>query len=330
MTSLELPLVFDCVGDALLGILHQPERPADTGVLVIVGGPQYRVGSHRQFVRMARDLAAAGTSVMRFDCRGMGDSDGERRSFEYIDADIRAAIDAFMAASPGLQQVVLWGLCGSASACLLAGHQDARVAGLVLVNPWVRTEHGRARTQLRHYYLARAMDPAFWQHLRRGSFSLRASMGSLAGLLATAMRRPAPASAPAATAGAAPAAPVEMDPLELRNRMLHGLRRFGGPVLVILSGKDLVAGEFADLVRASPAWAQALSRPHIEQHTLPEADHSFSARTTHQAATALMLAWLPQLAAAGAAAASARGKLHERACPEPPAVHPAQPAQAAG
>ena len=48
----------------------------------MVGGPQYRVGSHRQFTLMARAFAAAGYPVLRFDYRGIGDSEGESRGFE--------------------------------------------------------------------------------------------------------------------------------------------------------------------------------------------------------------------------------------------------------
>ena len=78
-------VVFQCEGASLVGILHVPERePARIGVLVIVGGPQYRVGSHRQFVLMARSLAQSGYAVLRFDYRGMGDSDGEMRTFESV------------------------------------------------------------------------------------------------------------------------------------------------------------------------------------------------------------------------------------------------------
>jgi dipeptidyl aminopeptidase/acylaminoacyl peptidase len=51
---------FACAGDMLMGILTRPEAPAQTGVVVVVGGPQYRVGSHRQFVLLSRELAAAG------------------------------------------------------------------------------------------------------------------------------------------------------------------------------------------------------------------------------------------------------------------------------
>ncbi len=45
MSVKEVPFVFECQGESLVGILHQPEEAAPIGVLVVVGGPQYRVGS---------------------------------------------------------------------------------------------------------------------------------------------------------------------------------------------------------------------------------------------------------------------------------------------
>ena len=63
----ERPVQFSCGTDRLLGILHPGAPDSERGVLVVVGGPQYRVGSHRQFVLLARALAAAGIPVLRFD-----------------------------------------------------------------------------------------------------------------------------------------------------------------------------------------------------------------------------------------------------------------------
>ncbi|HWJ93213.1 MAG TPA: hydrolase 1, exosortase A system-associated, partial [Telluria sp.] len=109
-------LAFPCQGDTLYGILSLPAQPNPRGVLVIVGGPQYRAGSHRQFTLLARALADAGIPALRFDYRGMGDSEGAQRGFEHVRDDIRAAIDSFMAETPGLSEVVLWGLCDGATA----------------------------------------------------------------------------------------------------------------------------------------------------------------------------------------------------------------------
>ena len=78
----EQAITFDCHGASLYGIASVPQQSGARGVLIVVGGPQYRVGSHRQFALLARSLAAQGIPAMRFDYRGMGDSVGEPHTFE--------------------------------------------------------------------------------------------------------------------------------------------------------------------------------------------------------------------------------------------------------
>ncbi|NND69017.1 MAG: hydrolase 1, exosortase A system-associated, partial [Halioglobus sp.] len=73
----------------------------------MVGGPQYRVGSHRQFTLLARHLAAQGFTSLRFDYSGMGDSEGVRARFDNVREDVEAALDALLAAAPGVRRVVL-------------------------------------------------------------------------------------------------------------------------------------------------------------------------------------------------------------------------------
>ena len=101
-----------CDNSELVSIVHEPAIPGDTGLVIIVaGGPQYRVGAHRQFVMLARQIAAAGLPVIRFDHRGTGDSDGDYRGFTDMDADIRSAIDHLFSTFPSLSKVVLLGEC---------------------------------------------------------------------------------------------------------------------------------------------------------------------------------------------------------------------------
>ena len=78
----ERALTFDCCGERLVGVVSEPALAGKLGVVVVVGGPQYRVGSHRQFVLFARRLATEGVAVLRFDYRGMGDATGRPRQFE--------------------------------------------------------------------------------------------------------------------------------------------------------------------------------------------------------------------------------------------------------
>ena len=260
----EQAVAFRCGAEQLFGVLSLPEKAAARGVLIVVGGPQYRAGSHRQFTLLARTLAGRGIPVQRFDYRGMGDSGGAQRDFSDVEPDLRAAVDHFMAAVPGLREVVLWGLCDGASAALFYAGRDARVRGLVLLNPWVRTEAGAARATLKHYYKGRLLQGELWRKLLSGRFDAGAAWRSLRQLLA------------ASRAG--DAAGADLPPADLPARMLASWSRFQGPVLLTLSGADLTAREFTDLADASPAWQGVLARAGTTRHELDDADHTFSRR----------------------------------------------------
>jgi exosortase A-associated hydrolase 1 len=265
MRNIEQALVLDCEGSSMVGVLSGAGLAAGRGVLIVVGGPQYRVGSHRQFALLARHLANLGVPALRFDYRGMGDSDGQKRTFESVDADIRCAIDGFFSSMPGLKDVVLWGLCDAASAALFYAHQDARVSGLVLLNPWVRTEQGTARAHFRHYYLQRLLQASLWGKIARGEFKVReatTALGRLA-LDAVGSGRAASANSPAGEAS-------------LPARMADGLRRFRGKVLFILSGNDLTAQEFKDVIGRSREWRGLLESGRVTRHELREANHTFA------------------------------------------------------
>ncbi len=273
----ERPLVFCCEEAWLYGIVSLPERPAARGVLVVVGGPQYRVGSHRQFTLLARQLAASGIAVLRFDYRGMGDSEGSPRTFEEVEADLRCAADKFFAEIPSLEELVILGLCDAASAALFYAHQDPRVSGLILLNPWIRTDEGSARVYLKHYYAARLFQPELWHKIWRGKFDFVDAVRSLSRTVGAALPTRekgekaaflSPGKGSDASCGAPP----------LPERMFQGLARFTGRVLLIMSGDDLTAREFLDVVEGSGEWQKLLACPRILRRDLPEASHTFSRR----------------------------------------------------
>jgi exosortase A-associated hydrolase 1 len=255
----EHAVVFECAGEQLVGILTKPERPKPAGVLIIVGGPQYRTGSHRQFVLLSRSLAERGNSVFRFDYRGMGDSTGTMRSFEDIEEDIAQAMAIFIRHMPMLHSVVLWGLCDAASAAMMSAPNHPRVRALVLVNPWARASHTFARVQLRHYYLSRLISASFWRKLISGAVRLQDSARSLA--------------------ATAKAAAVERNrQRDFREIMLRNLERFTGDVLLVLSGRDLTAKEFLDYTASNQQWLRVLARPRTRRLDYADMDHTFSSR----------------------------------------------------
>jgi exosortase A-associated hydrolase 1 len=256
----------------LYGILSLPEQTSSRGVLIVVGGPQYRVGSHRQFALLARKLAAEGVPVLRFDYRGMGDSEGDIRSFENVEDDIRAAIDQLVIGAPAVKEVVIFGLCDAACAALFYANQDLRVRGLVLVNPWVRTSDSIAKVYLQHYYLTRLLDRELWNKIRQRRFAYIAAARSFFSLLGSSLRGWAKNLMHAAHIDRNKSS----DGLLLPDRMFEGLERFTGRTLFIFSGNDLTAREFLNLVEGSSKWQRQLNSPRVEQRHLPDANHTFS------------------------------------------------------
>lgn len=269
-------LAFEIAGDVAVGILHEAlGTPRATGVLLVVGGPQYRVGSHRQFVLLARRLAAAGFPVLRFDYRGIGDSAGAPHTFENVDDDIRAAADLLVARTR-VARIVIWGLCDAASAAMMYAPLDERLAGIVLANPWVHSPQGEARVRLRTYYLGRLANRAFWRKLVQGQVDWRDSLGSLRRYLKQAIKRRADSD----------------QPRNFIARMHEGWSRFGGESLLILSGDDLTAEEFRRLCSSSRAWQAVRARGTVTCCDLSEANHTFSSAVWRQAVEQATLEWL--------------------------------------
>ena len=286
----EVPLMFPCGADSLSGVLHRVTTGATRGVIIVVaGGPQYRAGAHRQFVSLARRVTNAGFPVLRFDLRGMGDSEGEHRGYTQSDPDIRAAVDAMMAHQPQLKEVVLLGECESASGILFYAWRDPRVSGAVLINPWVRTEEGRAQTIVRHYYLGRLVSGEFWKHVFSGQYKAGESIASMFGVVGAAIR--------GRIQMARQTTKPELDDisgLPLPVRTAEGLRRFKGRSLLLMSGVDLIAREFDEVTSASRAWDGLLSNPQLRRVDIEGADHTFSREVWKGAAADTVAQWLAQ------------------------------------
>ncbi len=288
----EIPLTITRGDATMIGILHGGAQDARRGIVIVVGGPQVRTGSHRQFVLLARGWARAGVPVLRFDCRGKGDSSGEFTDFEHLDDDIAAAIDALVERCPGLEEVFLWGLCDGASAILMYAWRDPRVSGVTILNPWVRTEDGIARAYLKHYYARKMLQLAFWKKLLGGSINVGTSLAALFAMLRSAGRGDRQTGEIDHPISAQPPFP---------DRMASGLERFSGRVLVILSGNDLTAKEFLDCLARSPRWRRLIGADNVVRHDLAAADHTFSRRVWRDRVAEWTLNWVRESARPGTA-----------------------------
>ena len=270
--------IFPCGRDTLVGVLSLPTAPACIGIVIVVGGPQYRVGSHRQFVLLARALATAGYAVLRFDYQGMGDSSGTAGDFLTASPGIRAAMDSLQSRALQVQKIVLWGLCDAASAALLYVHEtnDPRVTGLCLLNPWVRSEASLARTQIKHYYTQRLMQREFWTKLVSG----RVALGALKSLARNIRLSRAKASS------------VSDRNQPFQQRMATAWKNFDGRILLLLSGNDYTAKEFLEYASQDKNWYSAFHHLQLERHELAGADHTFSDLAAQKQVERLTLHWI--------------------------------------
>ena len=238
------PLPIACAGCQLAATLDRPDdgTPATSGLLLITGGTEIRCGAWGGQAQLAARLAAAGHPVLRFDRRGVGDSEGQDPGFTGSAPDIAAASAALRKACPELKRVVIWGNCDGASALMLA--EGAGADALILSNPWTFEEmpapngdgdgNGNGAPMppqaLRAHYLQRLANPAAILRLLAGKVSPRALVASLLASL-----RPAP------------------QPTSLARDIAAGLARFPGPATILLASRDRTAQAFlASWEKADP------------------------------------------------------------------------------
>lgn len=258
----EVPRIFDCQGSALMGVLHATKARYGIGAVLLVGGPQYRVGAHRMFVEIARQLANDGIPTLRFDFRGMGDSEGDSPGFENLDEDIAAAVACLTQQCTDINEVALIGLCDGATGAALYDFRDPKVGRKVLLNPWVHTEAGEAKAYLSYYYPRRVLQKSFWVGLVQGKIGIVASLRDLFGKLYRVV----------VNRSNGDAQPTQ----QYRQRMLSQLQQFAGRVLIVLSEHDMTAEEFRNLAGNDNRWAAVLQQPQVQLLEIAGADHTLS------------------------------------------------------
>ena len=290
--SEERPVVFDVAGDQCLGIVHLPDEPAGLGVVIIVVGPQYRAGSHRQFVQTARYLAAQGFPVFRFDYRGMGDSEGDTRGFDEIADDIGSALQIFAQAAK-LEKFALFGLCDGASAAMIYASEDPRIVGLALLNPWVHSAEREAAVRLKNYYVARLFNPDFWKKVVSRQVDWKHSLQDFGLRLCLAVK--------------SLVFPTKTDyqDKDFVTRMLMSGGAFGGATFLALSGNDLVADEFDLLCRTDKDWTRLRNRATTAVVRFDESDHTFSSSEDARQLELRVYGWLEWLIEPAAAGSNA-------------------------
>lgn len=216
---------FPCAGERLIGTLD--EATGMTGLLIVSGGNEIRIGAHRGMATLAQRLAERGVPVFRFDRRGVGDSSGANGGFLSSGPDIAAAAATFVAETR-VKHLVAFGNCDAATALALFG-PSAGIDRLVLANPWAIEDADDLppAAAIRAHYAGKLRDPGEWLRLARGGVDLRR--------LASGLRKVTTARPQSETGLAA--------------RLIAALHRWGECVTVLLATDDATAIAFRDAIR---------------------------------------------------------------------------------
>lgn len=131
-----LPAPFHFGPYELFGMYHPPTTQPVRGAVLLcppLGVDQVR--SHRLYRQLARALADAGLSVLRFDCFGSGDSPGDSRDVDWDQcvADTTCAADELRRRSK-LSRILAFGVRLGGSMALCAAKQ-AHLAHAVVWDP---------------------------------------------------------------------------------------------------------------------------------------------------------------------------------------------------
>lgn len=294
------PARFDCDGFGLVGTIHVPDAGSprsDLAVVMLNQGPLDRSGAHRISVHMARHWAAQGVPTLRFDARGVGESEGEwnepdegasiKAQYKLIEegawvADAHAAID-FVVRETGARRVVLAGLCGGgATAMQAAAHPhvygvvtvgmpvrvQADISGVAdMVDEKIRSETGR--------YVSKLLNPTAWRRF----LTLQTDYSVLWAVLSQRVTR------------------LFVKERALDPRLNAGLvRSFESAVaqrkqiLFVYPEKDYLWLEFQELFESRFPRASA----RFELATIPQANHTFTEPSWQESLHTIVDAWTTQ------------------------------------
>lgn len=209
-------------------------------------------------VRLAAKVAAAGHPVLRFDRRGIGDSEGVNGGFETSAPDIAAATMLFRRECPHLAHITAFGNCDGASALALH-HDGCAFDALILANPWVIDADCNAAAPddapalpppaaIRARYIAKLKDPREWLRLLRGGVNLRKLARGLSAARAVA-------------------------PSTLAPRVASGIINLGDKVRILIASRDGTAQAFM-AAWGTPPFKQASDSAVLLR--FDTASHSFS------------------------------------------------------
>jgi pimeloyl-ACP methyl ester carboxylesterase len=158
----------------LVGIITDPPPtnipPSPVAVLLLNSGFIHRVGPGRLYTKLARSLAKAGLTVLRFDFSGVGDSEPTKDQSRYEVSTVHEAQEAMdlLSSTRGINKFILMGICSGANHSLRIASSDPRVVGAVPIESYTYI----TASYYIHYYLRHSLNLRTWLNLFKGNIKL--------------------------------------------------------------------------------------------------------------------------------------------------------------
>jgi pimeloyl-ACP methyl ester carboxylesterase len=171
----------------LVGVVTDPDPGTKVdglpGLICLNSGLLHRIGACRFHVKLARALAPAGFTSLRFDFSGVGDSDPRRDGLSFDQSAVLEVQEAmeFLTSTRGTKTFVLVGLCSGADMAFEAACADTRVEAMAQLDAY-------AYRTWRYYlyrYGPKLLSGTSWRNLLTGKTSLVPLLRGLQGQPAT-------------------------------------------------------------------------------------------------------------------------------------------------
>lgn len=274
----------------------RPGVGANLGVVFLNAGVIHRVGPSRLYVTLARELAALGCVVARFDHSGVGDSPVRKDGLPFEESAIAEAREAmdWLQKTRGVERFVLAGLCSGAVTSFDAAVVDERVVGVAMINPQGFDQSPEWNAYVLNRGRAR-------RYLSRSLFSARSWWNALTGRVDykrlrsvfwedLAMRRNR--AAQSAVSSVVSRVAADLQKLERR-----GVRT----LLLCSEGDDGI--EYMNVILGADV-TRMTTAPHLTVEILPGADHSLTLFDSQRRISQSFRQWAQSLEAAAPAAES--------------------------
>ena len=263
---------------SLVGILTGADSAVENerlGVIWLNAGMLHRIGPHRLYVDLARDMALDGIASLRFDFSGVGDSEPRRDGLPAWNRIVPEVLEAMelLEARCGVKAFVIGGLCAGADAAYRVACASERVVGVVMMDGFPYRTPG---FYLRHYG-RRLFNSRSWRNVITGRHPVWNRIRSMLG------QKDAMRSAPNLTDRDIPP----------KNEAIAGVRallRRGARFLCLYTGG--LENYYNSRGQLREAFRSIRFDDSIRVEYLPETDHTFTLRAHHEVAVALIREWV--------------------------------------